>query len=67
MRQRAVVRSDTRVQFQRHVLTPYTGGRLLSGKLLLRVYPFSYAVVRLRRMTFRTNGRTQALRETEHQ
>jgi len=38
--------------FQEHVVTQYTVGRLLSGTLPLRVYPFSCGVVRLRRMTF---------------
>ena len=35
-----------------HVMTPYIVGRLLSRSLPLRVYSFSYGVVRLRRMMF---------------
>ena len=44
MRQYAVVRPDTQVQFQRHVFTPYIA---VSEILPLRVCPFSCAVVHL--------------------
>ena len=47
-----MVRPDTREQFQKHVVTQYTAGRLLSEMSPLRFYPFSLGVVRLRRMTF---------------
>src|SRR5579872_2756619 len=55
LRHSAVVRPDTEEQFQTHVVTQYTVGRLLSGNLPLRVYSFSCAVVRLRRMMFHTD------------
>src|SRR5712692_10340482 len=51
-RQQGVVRPDTSVQFQKHVMAQYTVGRLFSGTLALRFYPFSYGVVRSQRMTF---------------
>src|SRR5579864_6314501 len=60
VRQHGVVRPDTSVQFQKHVVTQYTVGRLLSGALPLRVYPFSSGVVRLRRMTFLLKMRLHA-------
>src|SRR5258707_6125481 len=53
-RQQGVVRPDTSVQFQKHVMAQYTVGRLFSGTLPLRFYPFSYGVVRQRRMTFQS-------------
>src|SRR6266700_3550877 len=46
--QHGVVRPDTSVQFQKHVMAQYTVGRLFSGTLPLRFYPFSYGVVRQR-------------------
>jgi len=56
MRQQGVVRPDTSVQFQKHALTQYSVGRLLSGTLPLRFYPFSCGVVRQRRMAFQSWG-----------
>jgi hypothetical protein len=40
VRQHGAVRPDTRVQFQKHVVTQYIGGRLFSRSLPLRVYLF---------------------------
>jgi hypothetical protein len=44
--QHGVVRPGTSVQFQKHVVSQYTVGRLFSGTLPLRFSPFSYGVVR---------------------
>jgi hypothetical protein len=62
MRQQGVVRADTSVQFQKHVVAQYTVGRLFSGTLPLRFYPVSYGVVRLRRMTFQKRGKLKLSR-----
>jgi hypothetical protein len=63
MRQQGVVRADTSVQFQKHVVAQYTVGRLFSGTLPLRFYPVSYGVVRLRRMTFQSCARPASWEE----